>query len=119
MSEALPALRVPIDRNAGAIDWHDPPARIESLPDGRVRVEMLLPHRPAQTSRKSVSRYCSPRRRGPSCKGRPLQSRRSQGRSVWPRVRLMESVREGRYDGCFVKFTFGACLASGGASKNG
>ena len=29
------------------------------------------------------------------------------------------SVREGRYDGCFVKFTFGACRASGGASKNG
>jgi hypothetical protein len=43
------AVRLPICPGA-AIESDQPPARMETLPDGRVRVEMILPSRPAQIS---------------------------------------------------------------------
>jgi hypothetical protein len=43
-------LRLPIAPQAGTVTIDSPPARIEALPDGRVRVEVLLPEKPVQIS---------------------------------------------------------------------
>jgi hypothetical protein len=41
-------LRLPIMPDAGVVEIQDPPARIETLPDKRIRVEVTLPQEPTQ-----------------------------------------------------------------------
>jgi hypothetical protein len=41
-------LRIPIEPQARLVELDDPPAHIESLPDNRVRVEIVLPCKPTQ-----------------------------------------------------------------------
>jgi Peptidase family M1 domain len=41
-------VRVPVQPNARILDLDDPPCHMESLPDNRVRVEVILPSRPTQ-----------------------------------------------------------------------
>jgi hypothetical protein len=41
-------LRIPIEPQAGVVQLEDPPARVEPLPNNRVRVEVVLPCKPTQ-----------------------------------------------------------------------
>lgn len=41
-------VRVPVQPHAGKLEFNDPPATMETLPDHRVRVEVVLPAKPTQ-----------------------------------------------------------------------
>jgi len=43
-------VRIPIVPAAGVVEMDDPPARIEPLPDHRIRIEIVLPCRPTQVT---------------------------------------------------------------------
>ncbi len=43
-------VRIPIEPQAGVVELDDPPARVETLPNNRVRVEIVLPCKPTQIS---------------------------------------------------------------------
>jgi len=43
-------IRIPIEPDARVLEIDDPPARIECLPDNRVRVQVILPCKPTQIS---------------------------------------------------------------------